>query len=83
MLDRLGRSKKAGVKGWHALVLVHDLLAFVKNTLDRITRFAPRRGIDQFKDLLKPLNLAFGFVVMFFEGRAQFVGLWNMTPSGS
>ena len=46
MLDRLGSSEQASIKGGRRLVLLHDLSAFVGNADDRRARLALRLLVD-------------------------------------
>jgi len=57
VLDSLRGGEQAGVQRGRAGVLVHDFLAFLKDSLDRIAGFAAGRLAKQFEDLLEPLDL--------------------------
>jgi hypothetical protein len=59
MLDSLRGSQKPGIKGAHALVLLHNLLAFLKDAHDRIAGFSARGLIELGEDALKALDLRF------------------------
>ena len=75
MLDGLCRGNHAGIERLGTLVLFHDLLALVEEALHRLAGLAARRFVDQFENLLKALDLAFGLAVMLFERRTQLVGV--------
>ena len=52
MLDRLSRGEQASVEGGRALVLLHNLSAFVRNPQDGRTLLALWLFVDRLEDLL-------------------------------
>src|SRR3569623_2308399 len=75
VLDCLGGGKKAGSEGGSALVFRHDLLAFIQNAHVRFTGLATGSFPDLLEYCLEPFDLAFSFLQMLLECRAQFVAL--------
>ena len=68
MFDGLRSSQQTGIEGRHALIFVHDLLALVDDSQNRIACLTPGRFLDQSEHLLKSINLAFGLHEVLFEG---------------
>ena len=83
MLDRLGGSQQAGVKRRFALVFVHDLGALIEDSLDCIALLAACRLADLFEDLLQPLDLALGLVVVLLERGTELIRVAAFAIFGS
>src|SRR5262249_53200767 len=71
VLDRLRRSDQAGVKGCRTLELLHDLLAFINHPVDGVAGFALCGMFYELENLLEPLDLIRGLVVVFLKGSLQ------------
>ena len=78
MLHRLCGSQQARIQRWRILEFLHNFLAFVEDALVRVTLLAAGGLVHQFEDLLEPLNLIFGLVMVFLEGLTQLVGLGRL-----
>src|SRR5688572_1077172 len=75
MLDRLGVGDHAGIENVRIGGLFHQLVAFFENAFDRRAGLACDLVLEQAKDLLEALDLAFGLFEMVLEGLAKLVGL--------
>src|ERR1700710_2207845 len=72
MFDSLSSCEQAGVERFAALVLVHDLFAFLEDALDGLAGFSLGALTYRLKYLLQTLDLLFGFVAMSEEGVFEF-----------
>src|SRR5580698_2406416 len=73
MLNCLRAREETRIQCWAALEVLHDLIAFLKDTVDGVASLSARRFADKLEDALNALNLSFGFIPMMQERCAQFV----------
>jgi len=82
MLDRLCRSKKAGIERRRALEFLHDLLALFDNAHDGVAGLAAGRLVDLLENLLKPRHVLFGLGLVLLEGGFKVLGLGGLGHMG-
>src|SRR6201995_2624148 len=78
VLYGLGGSQQASVKRRLTLVLVHDLGAFIEDALDGIALLSASRLADLFEDLLQPLDLTLGLVVVLLKCGTELIGVGGL-----
>src|SRR5215471_10707435 len=75
VLDRLRRSDEAGIEGTGTPEFLHDLLAFLDDSVDGLAGLAFRGMADRSENPLEALDLTFSLSLMLLERRLQLFGV--------
>src|SRR5262249_51087125 len=75
VFDRLRRSDETGVEGRGTPEFLHDLLAFLDDSVDGLAGLAFRGVADRSENPLEALDLTFSLSLMLLECRLQLVGV--------
>ena len=71
MLDRLATSEETCVERFTSRVLLHDLIAFLEDALDRLAGLRLRAFANHLEDRLKSIHMPLGLVAMSQESGFQ------------
>src|SRR5690242_6367185 len=82
MLDRLGGRDETRVESRLALVLLHDLLAFLDDAEDCVAGLSLRLRVDLVEYLLEAFDVLLGLIFVFCEGGAQLLRLGRLGHLG-
>jgi hypothetical protein len=75
MLDRLLSGNDGSVERLRIFEVLHEILAFLNEPLNGLTRFAPRGLLEHFEHLLQAFDLNLRLVTMLFESLADLIRL--------